>query len=157
VNWPDGDTASGGLGQPVAGVACNATSQVYHVHTHVSIFLNGEQLAVPASIGIVDTATVHCDYHIHTHNKTGIIHVEAPAADVFTLGQLFAIWGEPLSYTNVADLTGLPVTVYVTDNGVVTEYTGANLGDIELISHREVTIQIGTPITEIPNYTWAGS
>jgi len=45
--------------------------------------------------------------------------------------------------------------IYITDdNGVVTEATG-DWNDIELLSHREVTIQIGTPIDEIPNYTWS--
>ena len=79
----------------------------------------------------------------------------APAT--FTLGQLFAIWGQPLESTNVAGLTGMPVIIYVTDNnGVVSEATG-NWRDIELLSHREITIQVGTPVTEIPNFTWSGN
>ena len=40
------------------------------------------------------------------------------------------------------------------NNGVVTEATG-DWNDIELISHREITIQVGTPIAEVPNYTWS--
>ena len=28
---------------------------------------------------------------------------------------------------------------------------------IELTSHRLITIQIGTPLTEIPNFTWTGN
>jgi hypothetical protein len=56
----------------------------------------------------------------------------------------------------VAGLTGKPIVVYVTDqNGVVTMASG-DWGDIELLSHREITIQVGTPIAEIPNYTWTG-
>ncbi|HEX2583678.1 MAG TPA: hypothetical protein VHL14_01000 [Steroidobacteraceae bacterium] len=132
------------------------TSQAYHVHAHLSIFLNGEQLAVPSHIGIVETSpTSHCNYATHTHDHTGMLHVEAPAAGLFTLGQVFALWGQPLSYNDIAGLSGIPVVVYITDNGVVTQYTG-DLSAIELLSHREITIQIGTPITEIPAYMWVG-
>ncbi len=84
-----------------------------------------------------------------------MLHVEASAAGLFTLGEMFAIWGQPLSYTDIAGLSGVPVVVYITDNGVTTEYSG-DLSSIELLSHREITIQVGTPITEIPSYTWVG-
>jgi hypothetical protein len=137
------------------GLQCNVTSEAYHVHSHLSIYLNGEALAVPANIGIVDTASAHCDYSTHTHNMTGILHVEAPAAGLFTLGQVFAIWGQSLTYTDVAGNPGLPVVVYITDNNVVSQYTG-DLAMIELLSHREITIQIGTPIAEIPRFNWTG-
>jgi len=132
------------------------TSQAYHVHTHLSIYLNGQALAVPSHIGIVDTSpTSHCNYTTHTHDLTGVVHVEAPVAGTYTLGQFFAIWGQPLSYTDVAGNPGVPVVVYVTDNSVVTEYSG-DLTAIELLSHREITIQLGTPISEIQRYTWTG-
>jgi len=136
---------------------CNVTSEAYHVHSHLSIFLNGEQLAVPSHIGIVETSpTTHCNYSTHTHDHTGMLHVEAPAPGLFTLGQIFAIWGQPLSYTDIAGISDVPVVVYITDNGVTTQYTG-DLSTIELLSHREITIQLGTPITEIPSYTWVGN
>jgi len=132
------------------------TSEAYHVHSHLSIFLNGEQLAVPGQIGIVEPSpTTQCNYVTHTHDTSGIVHVEAPAQGTFTLGQFFAIWGQPLSYSDVAGNPGVPVVVYVTDNNVVTQYTG-DLSAIELLSHREITIQLGTPITYIPYYTWSG-
>ena len=73
---------------------------------------------------------------------------------MFTLGQLFTLWGQELENTNIADLTGNPVTVYVTDDGVVTEAEG-DWHDIELKSHREITIVVGTAIAEIPNFTWS--
>jgi hypothetical protein len=46
-----------------------------------------------------------CFYTIHTHDKSGKIHVEAAAPGTFTLGQLFAIWGQSLTNTNIAGLT----------------------------------------------------
>jgi len=157
-HWADGNSAAGAQGQTTAGLECLLSmAEDYHVHTHVSIFLNGEALAVPPEIGIVDTsATTHCFYSIHTHEKSGKIHVEAAAPGIFTLGQLFSIWGQPLTNTDLAGFTGMPVVVYVTDNGVVTEVAD-NWQNIELTSHREITIAVGSPITEIPNITWSGN
>jgi hypothetical protein len=155
-HWSEGDTASGGTGQTVLGVDCLATMvETYHVHPHLSIFLNGEALAIPGDIGIVESPS-QCFYSIHTHDNSGRIHVEAPAPGTFTLGQLFAIWGRPLSDTNVAGLTGMPIVVYVTDNGTVTEAPADTWSSIELKSHREITIQVGTPISQIPNFTYSG-
>jgi hypothetical protein len=131
----------------------------YHVHVHVSIMLNGTALAVPSNIGIVSTsATTQCFYSLHTHDASGKIHVEAPEPRTFTLGQLFAIWGEPLSRDNVGGIPGLPVRVFIVEEGATTatEYTDADLGLIEIMSHRDITIQLGTPITSIPTFTWTG-
>lgn len=129
----------------------------YHVHTHVSIFLDGVALAFPADIGIAPPqASGRRFYAIHTHDLSGKFHVEAPAPDTLTLGQLFAIWRQPLETTNVAGLTGRPIVVYSTEQGAVTRVTG-NWQDIELTSHKEITIQVGAPITEIPNFAWTSN
>ena len=158
AHWGEGDTGDGGQGQPVSGLECSPNlDETYHVHTHLSVFLNGEALAIPAHVGIVQVnATTQCIYSIHTHDQSGKIHVEAPAPGTFTLGQLFAIWGQPLDTANVGGITGMPIVVYVTDAGVVTKETG-DWHNIELKSHREVTIQIGTAITQIPNFTWSAN
>jgi len=158
AHWTDGNTATGGQGQNVLGLDCLASMiETYHVHTHVSIFLDGVALAVPADIGIVPMQpSGRCFYSIHTHDLSGKIHVEAPAPGTFTLGQLFAIWGQPLETDNVAGLTGKPIVVYSTEQSTVTRVTG-DWKAIELTSHKEVTIQVGTPITEIPNFTWSAN
>ncbi len=158
AHWSDGDSGDGAQGQPVGSLEClTSMPETYHVHTHVSIFLNGEALAIPREIGIVQTgANAQCFYSIHTHDLSGKIHIEGAAAGTFTLGQLFSIWGQPLETTNIAGLVGMPVKVYVTDDGTVTEATG-DWHTIELASHREITIQVGTAITAIPNYTWSGN
>jgi hypothetical protein len=156
AQWPEGNSASGGQGAAVAGLDCGLMATDYHVHAHLSIFLNGTMLQVPAHAGIVPaTATSdECTYPLHTHDATGKLHVESPTPMRFTLGQFFAIWGQPLTTTNVGGLTGLPVVIYIADGAEVTRYTG-DPGEIELTSHREITIQVGSPISSIPNYTWA--
>ena len=61
----------------------------------------------------------------------------------------------PLSASDVGGLTGLPVVVYVADGDTVMRHEG-DPGEIELRSHREITIQLGSTVSAIPNYTWEG-
>jgi hypothetical protein len=154
--WVNGDTATGGQGGTIIGMNCVINPpDTYHVHSHLSVFLDGVQLAIPQYVGGVAQSGTHCFYPLHTHDKSGRIHVEDAAPGTFTLGQLFTIWGQPLESTNVAGLTGKPIKLYVTDAGVVTEVT-SGWADIELTTHREITFQVGTEISEIPNYSWVG-
>ncbi len=162
-HWPDNDTATGGQGADVDGLPCLPTMPGdYHVHAHVSIFLNGDQLMFPAQIGIPKDAggADKCFYSLHTHDKTGEIHVEAGAKATFTLGQLFDIWGQPLDTTNVnvGGIVGLPVTIYVVGDGDTKATVYADdPKKLELTGHRQVTIQIGTAISTIPVYDFAGA
>jgi hypothetical protein len=148
--WPDGDTATGGTtGQTIDGVTCAAGMvETYHVHAHIAIYKDGQLLALPSHLGITST----CDYETHTHDNTGIVHMETPTVKDFTLGKFFDLWGEPLSLTNVAGVQG-PVVAYINDNGDVRRYMGA-LGDIEMTSHRSITLQVGTAIPALPTYSW---
>ena len=108
----------------------------------------------PQYIGAAPSGSTHCFYPIHTHDQSGKIHVESTAAGTFTLGNLFDIWGQPLTDSNVAGISGLPVEIFVTENGTVTKVEAADWKNIELKDHREITISLGTEVTEIPNVTW---
>ncbi|HEY8100386.1 MAG TPA: hypothetical protein VIF82_06500 [Burkholderiaceae bacterium] len=153
-NWPAGDTATGGNGAPVDGLDCIVgMAEDFHIHAHISIIRDGVQLTLPAQIGIPAAAGNGCNYAVHTHDNTGQIHMESPAPAHYTVANFFDIWGEPVSTTNVAGITGKPITVYINDGGDVRQYIG-NPANIEMISHRVITFQIGTPITEIPTYNW---
>src|ERR1700742_1005085 len=124
-------------GQTVDGVQCNTNEQlVLHVHTHLTVFVDGKARVIPYGIGIpgfqaVQTAqgpfvnTGTCFYWLHVHANDGIIHIESPSTtQSFTLGQFFAEWGIPLSKTQVGQATG-PVTVFFTTPGQPAKlYTG---------------------------------
>lgn len=153
--WPDGATDTGGQGQPVQGLSCGGDDLRFHIHTHLSIILDGQALAIPPNIGIVRTATLDCKYRIHTHDRSGRLHIEGPAPALRTLGEFFAIWGRPLARDNVAGLTGQPIDFFVTDNGTVTRYHG-DPAEIVLASHRHIAIQVGSPVAELPLFTWSG-
>jgi hypothetical protein len=145
--WPEGPTASGGHGAPVDNVNCLANED-YHIHSHLSIIKDGALLAIPAHIGLSG-----CAYEMHTHDNSGIIHVETAAYRRFTLGQFFAVWGQPFSIANVAGLTGEPVSVFLVDGLSVVKYSG-DLNEIEMFPHRDIVIVIGAIPAEIARYTW---
>ncbi|MBI2578868.1 MAG: hypothetical protein HYW26_04100 [Candidatus Aenigmarchaeota archaeon] len=79
-----------------------------HIHPHLIIIANNENVNIPAEIGI-EGGIMRV---IHTHDATGTIHLESPVPKDFTLGQFFFVWsrtsGEPkvfnssciLSYCN---------------------------------------------------------
>jgi hypothetical protein len=158
--WPEGDTATGGQGQYIAGFNClKQLGEPNHHHVHLSIFVNGEQLAVPMGIGMYQPGKgasgfiYHqtCLYWLHTHDRTGILHLESaqpPTGQLFNLGNFFKLWGEPLSNSQLAQFTG-PVAVY--DNGMlVTSYP--DIRQVPLNPGDDLTLVIGTAPQWIPAY-----
>jgi len=62
-----------------------------HFHVHLDVLVNGRPVAVPDDVGRNEgegKLTV-----IHTHDGSGIIHIEAPTGPHYTLGQVFDVWG----------------------------------------------------------------
>jgi hypothetical protein len=152
--WADGDSSTGGQGSPVNGIPCGTPVETFHIHSHLSIFVNGDAKAFPAEVGIPQlTPTTDCHYYVHTHDHSGKIHMEAPAARDFKLGDLFAIWGQPLTSTNVAGVTNLPTYVYLYDGSTITQFTG-DPATISMTSHLHIAIVLGTPVTQVPYFTW---
>jgi hypothetical protein len=150
-------------GQTVDGIQCNANEQVaYHIHTHLSVYVNGALRPIPAGIGIVtpvvqqtangafDSAS-QCYYWLHVHAQDGVIHVESPTTATYTLGQFFAIWKQPLTANQVGPNTG-NLTTFV--NGV--RYTG-NPAGIPLRSHEDIQIDVGTPAVAAHRVDWSKS
>jgi len=157
--WGDNSTANGGKGDPIDGIACFPTlDQTFHIHSHLAIVLNSQLLIVPVNIGrVFPTATKGgCLYQLHNHDQGGRMHIENAVPFAPTLGNWFHIWGQPLARDNVGGITGLPIVFYITDNGVVTRWDD-DPNAIELKSHRLITIQIGTQLTELPNFVWTGT
>ncbi|TML82099.1 MAG: hypothetical protein E6G09_11195 [Actinobacteria bacterium] len=68
-----------------------------HTHEHVDLYLNGTHVAVPAGIGIGIDPSRRFFSPLHTHDRTGILHVESPTRTAYTLGQFFGVWGVRLS------------------------------------------------------------
>jgi hypothetical protein len=129
-------------GATVDGIKCQTSEQVaYHVHAHLAIYASGDPQAVPAGIGIPGGK---CLYWLHTHDATGVIHVESPAQRTYTLGQFFDIWGQPLSTTQVGRATG-NVTVFL--NGK--RFSG-DPRSIKLTPHALIQLDVGKVVPPQP-------
>jgi hypothetical protein len=155
--FPPGDSARGGHGQTIDGIEGSSREMLnVHIHAHLTLILRGEQIAVPYGIGIVKpfqavngfVGTGNGIYWLHTHDATGIIHVESPDSRSYTLGQFFDIWGQSLSAREVAGLSG-DVHAFVDGK----PFTG-NPRDIVLTSHLQITLEIGAPIVPPPVYVF---
>lgn len=151
--FPEGDTPTGGQGQQVDGVNCRkALDGAFHHHIHLSLFVNGVQYAIPRGTGIKNPGKSNfiyhgdCFYFLHTHDETGIVHIEPPGDKVYGLHQYFDEWGMPLSTTNVAGYQG-PVTVYI--NGV---QENIDPKTIKFNPYDQITLEVGTPLVTPPVY-----
>lgn len=80
---------------------------VEHIHAHLDVLVDGRPVQVPANIGI-DRARGGIS-PLHTHDDTGVVHVESPARRNFSLGELFTQWGVSLSASNIGALQSADV------------------------------------------------
>jgi hypothetical protein len=61
----------------------------FHIHTKFIIMFDNQLYPIPANIGIIPEK---CIYWLHTHDNSGLIHIESPIKRNFTLGQFLQIW-----------------------------------------------------------------
>jgi hypothetical protein len=87
--------------------SAHGTQLALHEHVTIKLFNSDKTpLVVPAGIGIEER---FWQYHeldhlgangmapLHTHDKSGTVHMESTEQTTFTIGQLFAIWGEDVT------------------------------------------------------------
>jgi hypothetical protein len=149
---PVASTATEAAGQPVDGIECSSSEQtLFHIHAHLTVFVNGAARRVPYGIGIPAAhaestpagpfvGSGSCFYWLHTHAADGIIHIESPIHRLYTLGNFFDIWGQPLSSTEVGAAHG-PVTALY--NGQ--RYDG-DPREIPLTAHAQIQLDVGAPL-----------
>jgi hypothetical protein len=76
----------------------------FHIHAMLHIYVNGLLTPLPADIGLDPAKGIESS--MHTHDGTGIIHMEAPHPFNYTLGDFFSVWGVKLGPAQVGGLTG---------------------------------------------------
>ena len=143
------------------GITCGPTEQlVYHIHAHLAVFKNGQPYTLPAGVGIPGSQAVDtnqgpiasggsCIYWLHTHTTDGVIHIESPTKAIYTLGNFFDEWHQPLSGTQVGTLSGT-VTAFV--NGKPWKKSPR---DIQLLPHEDIQLEIGQPAPPIVSIDWS--
>ncbi len=135
---------------PIRGISCDAQEGTrIHVHQHLLILDHGKPLSIPHNVG--QRPENRCLYWVHTHTPDGIIHIEAPADRTFTLGDFFAVWGQPLTKRVAATARagkGTSLRVWVDDK----PYKG-DPATIALKSHTTIVIEAGPPFPTPPRFT----
>jgi hypothetical protein len=81
-----------------------------HIHPWLRIVINGRNITLPVDIGLISS----CTEPVHTHDASGIIHIESEANTNFTLGDFFNIWAATFAYA-VINNTKAPIVFNSTD------------------------------------------
>ena len=112
---------------------------------HLELFVDAWVVLVPSGIGIRQpwVGTVPyvesgaCEHPIVTREPTGVIEV---AGAGHTLGDLFAIWGQPLGPRRASRSTAASVTAHVDGH----RWDG-DPAAIPLDRHAQIVLQVGRP------------
>jgi hypothetical protein len=156
-------TSPATTGQTIDGIGCQTSEQtVFHIHTHLTIFVNGQPRQVPAAIGIPGAVAEQtkagpfigsgtCFYWLHTHAADGIIHIESPVERTYTLGEFFDEWGQPLGPDQAGPAKG-KVTAIV--NGKVFK---GNPRDVPLGSRENLQLDVGSPLIAPETTNWSNA
>jgi hypothetical protein len=110
-----------------------------HYHAHLDLLVRGVPVAVPAGVGI-DSIQQQIS-PLHTHDLTGVVHIESEKDIPFTLGQFFTEWGQPLDASHVGPVAvaqGEQLRVY-RDGKLVT----GNPAALKFTKHGEFFIWVG--------------
>jgi hypothetical protein len=114
---------------------------VLHFHAHIDIFVDGKKVKVPASVGINPGAGYLTE--LHTHDATGVVHIEAQKSRDFTVGQFFAEWAVYLDSRSIGGYSGLKWYL----NGKL--QTG-NPSTLIFKPHQEIAFVVGKSPAKIP-------
>lgn len=134
-----------------AGLSLTSQEQLQvHYHAHLDVFVDGKRVPVPAGLGINIGPNNTMPPHgapgiapLHTHDTSGVLHIEAARADTFTLGQAFVEWGVLLRSHQAGAYS--PVRVYVAGK----RYDG-DPARIVLKPHEEIALVAGTGHVKVP-------
>jgi hypothetical protein len=148
----------------VHGITCGPTEQLaYHIHAHLQVYVNGQSRALPGGIGIpgstvqntaqgpVAGGSAQCIYWLHTHAPDGVIHIESPTQRIYTLGDFFDEWHQPLSSTQVADAKGRVSAI------VDGKPWHGDPRSIPLNPHAVIQLAVGTPAPAFLALSWSGT
>lgn len=137
----------------VQGVQCDPLEgTVFHIHAHLDVIVDGKSVEVPSGIGIKPN---ECLYWLHTHNTSGVIHIESPQQTTFTLTQFIQVWyNTPGISPSFEQLTNNDKNFKVFVNGI--EFKDS-YDKISLHAHDEIVIVSGSVPPSIPStYAFGG-
>ncbi|MDG6907365.1 MAG: hypothetical protein JRN20_16455 [Nitrososphaerota archaeon] len=91
-------TVTTATGKGIFPLTCSGDQTLLmHIHPWLRIVIDNQNVTIPANIG--DTSS--CEEPVHTHDSSGIIHIESSQNSNFTLGEFFQIWAATYAYTMI--------------------------------------------------------
>lgn len=106
---------------------------------HLDVIVNGTAVPVPGGLGIDEGRRPFAP--LHTHDGSGTVHIESATDVLFTLGQLFPEWGQPLRADRVGPVAltaGIVLRVYRNGQPVNGDPASMRLG-----AHDETVVWVG--------------
>lgn len=148
------------LGGIIHGIQCEPLAQLaYTTYAHLQVYVRGRSRALPGGIGIVDLhpiitsqglfyGALTCMYWLHTRAADGLLEAQAPVPRRFTLGDLFAVWNQPLTRSRVAGARG---RVTATVNG---RRWHGDPARIPITEHAAIQLSVGRPVPRPAPVDW---
>jgi hypothetical protein len=136
-----------GLKQRLDALGLPALSQealAFHIHMLLQVYVDGKPVQVPQAIGINDVGNPQDQFLtvLHTHDPTGVIHVESPSQTNYTLGEFFDVWGVPFSSSQLGAYSnsgGKQIRVFLNGNPFTSDPRG-----LLLKQHEDIVVTYGT-------------
>lgn len=138
--------------RPIGALRCEAAGGA-RFGVHLELFARGRVVVVPAGIGVAPPrrrqgAYVRggrCSYPLRTREPTGVIEVERGRRA--TLGDLFAVWGQPLGARVLAGFRDGAVRAYVGGRRI-----RGSPRATPLTRHAEVVVELGAYVPPHARY-----
>jgi hypothetical protein len=113
-----------------------------HVHPYLVIDIAGVNVSIPASIGVLPSGFEP----LHTHDNSGLLHVELAKGDVnshnYTLGDFFSVWSYTVRTVGGAvapSLGGRTLPVEFTSNDILGFNTNSTYQVVLLVDGKQST------------------
>jgi hypothetical protein len=118
-------------------------------HVQVEVMVDGQRVLVPDTIGINGTEiqggvmSTGFVTEMHTHDRSGLVHIHAEAERPFLLGEFFDVWGVAFDADRIGGACASgDRTVRVLVDG--TE-AGGDPRSVEMTDGSTIVVAIGTP------------
>jgi hypothetical protein len=136
------DAGTEGLEKRVAALGLpDPSDTVFHIHANLEIFTDGKKQKIPANVGINQDSQFITS--LHTHDDTGVIHMEAVQPYPFKLGQFFQVWNVPFSKLQIGSYhTGKGLVLQLWVNG---KQIKGNPQDYVMKAHDRIVVGFGKP------------
>jgi hypothetical protein len=115
-----------------------AAGSAIHIHSLLHVYVHGQEEPLATNIGVSNQELAP----LHTHDSSGIIHVESADRRSFDLGEFLDVWGVRLSQSCLGGYcVGGKDKLQAFVDGK--RWTG-RLGDIPLKDHEVIVLAFGT-------------